>query len=597
MLKENERLKRASTSGSRSPLAAIPVAQTVEDEAAEIEASDIDAAVANPLMKERAWFVPYDANNHPAYIGEAACMAFATRFRQAIDVSRGLAPAVHVLRANYMNDQELLAASGTTPMWPSKTRAQLLVKIALSHVGRSYYVGLSSITLAKLEEAYANPNFNDRADTCKLFVLFAMGEVYSGKAKSHEQGFPGLSYFVYANSLAQMFPERARLRHIECMLLLSFFSYNLNRRNSAYLWIGTALRVSMSLGLHHNLPQTTKISAVQRQHRVRLWWTVYICDRMWGSKLGQPLAVRDDDITVDLPSMEGLTQEEGAEFFQLEYLLARISLAKITGDLIRTIYTRGKSPPFVQSVRQILRDLNSWMATLPDSIRLNQNGRSTERHLLSLHLSFNQSVILATRPVLLYVFERSKSSPHGTPASVQSGITSITSTLAEACIHAAKHSAELLLQGWIEGILSTFGYFDAQYLFSSATILSISSLLSDSSARDQERLESITHLLQSMTDSGNLSAADFSSHLGLVRNAIQQYRATTTDEVPSNGVPVPDAAPLPATTNPMGPLTTEMALLEPPIQDFLSLSDVTFDFPNVVDHFDNFSPMYSWPHD
>lgn len=146
----------------------------------------------------------------------------------------------------------------------------------------------------------------------------------------------------------------------------------------------------MCLGLHHNLNRSTVISPVARQHRIRLWWTIYICDRMWGSKLGQAPCVRDDDITVDLPSMVGLNGDDAKEFPDPDYILARISLAKITGNIIRNIYSRGKPPPFVQSVNQVLRDLNLWMATLPDSVRLGVGRRSPERPILSLHLSFNQ---------------------------------------------------------------------------------------------------------------------------------------------------------------------------------------------------------------
>ena len=129
---------------------------------------------------------------------------------------------------------------------------------------------------------------------------------------------------------------------------------------------------------------------VARQHRVRIWWTIYICDRMWGSKLGHPLMIPDSDITVDLPSFSGLTGEERIEFPDPEYIIASIKIAKIAGNIITNIYSRGRSPPFINSVQKVLRDLNVWMADLPDSIRLAEAGGCTPRHVVSLHLSFNQ---------------------------------------------------------------------------------------------------------------------------------------------------------------------------------------------------------------
>lgn len=217
---ENERLKSSKNSSSSNSAAGTPT-----EEIAEEQPSGIDATVVNPLMRDRAWFISYDAENPPIYVGEAACAAFATRFRQAIDVSEGTASAAHFPRTHFTTDNDLNAASTARPEWPSRARARLLVQVALSHVGRSYYVGLTSKTLAKLEAAYENPAFVDSATTCKLFILFAMGEVYSRKTKGAEQGIPGMSFFLYANSLLSILPERANLEHIESLLLLARFAH------------------------------------------------------------------------------------------------------------------------------------------------------------------------------------------------------------------------------------------------------------------------------------------------------------------------------------------------------------------------------------
>ena len=100
--------------------------------------------------------------------------------------------------------------------------------------------------------------------------------------------------------------------------------------------------------------------------------------------------IPDSDITVDLPSFSGLTGDERIEFPDPEYIIASIKLAKIAGNIITNIYSRGRSPPFINSVQKVLRDLNVWMADLPDSIRLAEAGGCTPRHVVSLHLSFNQ---------------------------------------------------------------------------------------------------------------------------------------------------------------------------------------------------------------
>lgn len=202
-------------------------------------------------------------------------------------------------------------------------------------------------------------------------------------------------------------------------------------------------------------------------------------------------------------------------------------------------------------------------------------------------------MILATRPVLLHVFMRSHNANSLLAPSPASEATPITSVVAEACLHAARHSKELLTQLWIEGTLSTFGYFDAQYLFSSAVILAISGA-SDPENKDNERVDSLAQLLQTMAESGNLSAMEFRGHLNLVRNAVTQFLESNNLPNMSN---VSDSAPTFNTDMDFGvnldPLTTEMALFEQPMQDFLTQAEFLFDFPNPVDNLQDSSLLYS----
>lgn len=111
---------------------------------------------------------------------------------------------------------------------------------------------------------------------------------------------------------------------------------------------------------------------------------------MWASKLGQPLGIQDNDISVDLPSIQDVSENEKGELPDSGFVLASIELARIAGNIINTIYCRNKPPPFVQSVQKILRSLKKWVATLPANVRLGTHGGTTARHITALHLSFNQ---------------------------------------------------------------------------------------------------------------------------------------------------------------------------------------------------------------
>jgi proline utilization trans-activator len=149
--------------------------------------------------------------------------------------------------------------------------------------------------------------------------------------------------------------------------LQSFYLVALNRRNTAYTYAGLAQRLSLTIGLHRRIPENS-MSAPEREHRVRVWWTCYALDRIYTSKVGLPVLLRDEDIDVQMPSMDGLSPEEAEDFYSPELMTAQIKLARITGYIMSDLYRipqPGRANTFVQSVQRILTSLRSWHESLP----------------------------------------------------------------------------------------------------------------------------------------------------------------------------------------------------------------------------------------
>ncbi|KAJ5504531.1 Major facilitator superfamily domain general substrate transporter [Penicillium fimorum] len=256
--------------------------------------------IQNPLIGDRAWFHRYDPSSPPIYIGEAACSAFATRFRRFLS---GNSAMPHITRTQYEREEAITAANEADIQWPSLHHARLLVRIAIHQIGHLYHLMMRKSTLDKLEEIYQTQNFDCTANKCKFFALFAFGQAYSIRSEPNSGSrVPGTSYFARSMGLVQMLPERTSVTHLETLLLLSLFSYYLNRRHSAYILIGNAMRMGLTIGLNHNIQESQLIGPVERQHRIQIWWTIYIFDRMWGSKMGLPMQILDEDIHVDMPS-------------------------------------------------------------------------------------------------------------------------------------------------------------------------------------------------------------------------------------------------------------------------------------------------------
>lgn len=325
----------------------------------------------------------------------------------------------------------------------------------------------------------------------------------------------------------------------------SLFSYYLNRRHSAYVLIGNAMRMGLTIGLNHNILESQVIDPVERQHRIQIWWTIYIFDRMWGSKMGLPMQILDEDIHVDMPSTISPRWRHEEELSDSDYMTANIKLARIVGETITKLYSRRKyQETFLQRVQKILKALKHWVETLPESLRLNMEDlESSKKPIVSLHMSFNQCVILTTRPTLLHLLmtlsKKSKSRPDttnntgGARAEREGEEVSVSQpvlTLSEACIHAARHSHSMILTRWINGSMPTFGYFHAHYLFSSALILAMSSFVPIGSPTDMTGFDSALDLLRSMTENGNLAAAEFYHNLEQVKVCLAAYRGLMRGE-------------------------------------------------------------------
>lgn len=323
----------------------------------------------------------------------------------------------------------------------------------------------------------------------------------------------------------------------------SFYSNALGRTNSAYVYSGIALRLSLTLGLHRSKHKEQIENLADYENGLRVWWTVYVFDRLSSSRLGHPITIHDDDIDVPLPSSAHLEPADREKFTSPEHLCANIKLARITGEILHQIYglPRSNAQSFVSNVRQILTSLRTWDKYLPESLRWRHN---SPRPVASLHLHFNLCIMQTTRPILLYIFKlrnplaaRDVSTQAATntsssktlldasaPTQTSPTISPTTLALSEACVQAARASNSILTQCFIENSLAVYGYFDSHYLFSSTLILIMSAVM-DPNPIDSDAVQTALSLLQTMRNHGNVCAKGYYDRLNQIKSRIAQLRS------------------------------------------------------------------------
>ncbi|KAF5538965.1 positive activator of transcription [Fusarium phyllophilum] len=485
LIAENQRLRQDDAKPRPEP--SIP----------DVSSTETSSSLQGTLLEERPWFFDMNVLHTPVLIGEASDAAFATRFRQAISEPGHS----HIPRVNYAPDERLLALSDQDCPWPIPSRARLLVNVALKYVSRTYYIVRKSQILEGLEQTILNPHSADSLLRSKLWVLFAIGEMYSTRTAAKDRNFPGMAYFARATRILRIISERPRIDAIEIRLLLSFYSLALNRRYTAYALAGSSVRLSVVMGLHLNVPESQLRDTGAREHRNRVWWTAYSFDRMWASRLGHPVAIQDDDIEVDLPT-DPVLDTPSDDFADSSYFIAGLRLARLAA----------------KRVQEALRDLRAFVEELPPHLHIEPtDAPEPSPKPLSLHLYFNQVAITATRPILLHVL-RTHVSAWDTQPRTEPQIPVSAMTLSEACIRCARHSCRLLIDCWIDGSFATFDYFYTQYLFSSATVLAISSLIDGKECRsDKEQFESAAQFLHQLKENGNFAAEEFCRHVDAMK--------------------------------------------------------------------------------
>jgi hypothetical protein len=70
--------------------------------------------------------------------------------------------------------------------------------------------------------------------------------------------------------------------------------------NRAWTFCGLAIRHALTLGLHVR-SEAQDLSDVEKEHRVRLWWSLYSLECILNELTGRPSCISDRDISTPLP--------------------------------------------------------------------------------------------------------------------------------------------------------------------------------------------------------------------------------------------------------------------------------------------------------
>ncbi|OAX81130.1 hypothetical protein ACJ72_04532 [Emergomyces africanus] len=89
--------------------------------------------------------------------------------------------------------------------------------------------------------------------------------------------------------------EMGNLACVQAFLFLSNYTQKRNKPNTGWNYLGLAIRMALSLGLHKEFPEWN-ISLLQREMRRRVWWGIFIFDSGASITFGRPILLPDASI-------------------------------------------------------------------------------------------------------------------------------------------------------------------------------------------------------------------------------------------------------------------------------------------------------------
>ncbi|KAH6644375.1 fungal-specific transcription factor domain-containing protein [Boeremia exigua] len=293
-----------------------------------------------------------------------------------------------------------------------------------------------------------------------LNLVFAIGAKYSHLIGYEWQG-PDRDHLVYMTRASRLLgmndvvalTSEPDLTLVQATAVFSLYFLVIGHVSRAWLTIGIAIRIAMSLGLHLR-NEVPGADSSKKETLVRTWWSLHSIECLVSSITGRPPTIPIEDSTVPLPKglkaeSHPVTKRPSSNQDQLpppegklrtssstgmdDYLSSTLNIAILTQKALSGLYAPRTA---VQSWQEIQTRIKNLLQDLEDWSRLALNGshapgsEQLEREYMLLQMHYWSTKILITRPCLCRTERRIKN---------QSDASAIfNSEMAKACVASAR---------------------------------------------------------------------------------------------------------------------------------------------------------------
>ncbi|KAI2615541.1 fungal-specific transcription factor domain-containing protein [Hypoxylon sp. NC1633] len=151
-------------------------------------------------------------------------------------------------------------------------------------------------------------------DATMLYLVMAIGHNTLERA-GHVAPSEHIAFDIKYKDIVSQCLAQENADVVRIMLLLATYSLFDARGYSTWSLVDIAARLTMRLGLNRRDIADKGLLPSEAEHQHRLYWSVYVFDRMTATSLGTPATMNDVGIDIPLP---GLTVEEFASPERME---------------------------------------------------------------------------------------------------------------------------------------------------------------------------------------------------------------------------------------------------------------------------------------
>ncbi|VUC33741.1 unnamed protein product [Clonostachys rosea] len=277
---------------------------------------------------------------------------------------------------------------------------------------------------------------------------------------------PGWRFYEVSRRLLPDIVSSSSMASIQVCLLQGIYLPSTTSRDAGYNLLGLALRMAINMGLHRHFVSES-IHPDIRELRNRLWWSIYVADRLYSIEMGRPLAINDAEINTPYPvEVSGWTDIHGRPR-KIDGLISLARICRILGKIVDAVYCKPaseKGATIRPNDLQLLKDeLGDWKKTIPANMKFENFTTRYEAHLA---LTYEQSIILLTRSCLHCAVATCRPTN-----SLEASATKFLRQQAQECVNAAVSSIRIMGALKDLSLLCRFSFHDSLYCSSALYVL------------------------------------------------------------------------------------------------------------------------------